>query len=170
MVGLDDTVARAYGLIEEGRSDEGIALLRSVVADNPESADAWFELAGILDYLGMEAAAVTPYERAASLRLPRALEPQWAVQYGSTLRNLGRADDAVRVLRDAIDRSPEYPAIDVMLALALRTAGDPDAASLAALRATLKSDPAASLVRNRRALTAYIDEEGVLVPDPEGPS
>ena len=158
MTDAERTVAEAWDLARDGRTDEALAGLRQLTADQPGSAVAWFELGGMLDWLGREEEAIDPYERADALGLPAHLQPQWALQYGSTLRNVGRLDDAIQTLRGAIARHPDDPALDLMLALSLLDAGDPGAASIEALGAGLKPDADGSIERYRRALTAYVDE------------
>ncbi|WP_313549961.1 tetratricopeptide repeat protein [Corynebacterium sp.] len=84
---------------------------------------AVFELAGLYDSTGYEAEAEaeagTAYERALELGLDAARHARLAVQYGSTLRSLGkvalalhsagRKDEALRVAIEAqIDNLPRY--------------------------------------------------------------
>ena len=158
MTDAERTVAEAWDLAHDGRTDEALAGLRRLTADQPASAVAWFELGGMLDWLGREEEALEPYERADALGLRAELQRQWALQYGSTLRNVGRVDDAIRILRDAIGRHPDYPALDLMLALSQLDADGHEAAAIEAMRAALKPDPHGSIERYRRALTAYVDE------------
>ena len=158
MTNVERIVAEAWDFARDGRTEEALARLRQVTVDQPDSAVAWFELGGMLDWLGREEDALAPYERSHALGLPAELLPRWALQYGSTLRNVGRVDDAIRILRHAIGLHPDYPALDLMLALSLLDAGDPTAASIEALRAGLKPDADRSIERYRRALTAYVDE------------
>jgi tetratricopeptide (TPR) repeat protein len=158
MTDAERAVAEAWALARDGRTEEALARLRQLTTDQPDATVAWFELGGMLDWLGREAEALAPYERARALGLSAELQPQWALQYGSTLRNVGRLDDAIRVLREAIGRHPDYPALDLMLALSLLDAGDPVAAAIEALGAGLKPDADGSIERYRRALAAYVEE------------
>ena len=82
--------------------DEGIAAMRDL-ADACPAGDgrAAFELAGMYDSMGFESEAGTEYEQALKLGLDKARHAQLAVQYGSTLRNLGRLDEAIAVLSAA---------------------------------------------------------------------
>ena len=158
MTDAERMVAESWNLARDGRTDEAVAMLRRLTADQPDSAVAWFEFGGMLDWLGREGEALEPYERAAALGPPPDLQPQWALQYGSTLRNVGRTADAIRVLEEAVRRHPDYPALDLMLALSRLDAGEPALAAGDALRAVLKPDPDGSIERYRRALTAYVEE------------
>jgi tetratricopeptide (TPR) repeat protein len=76
-----------------------------------------------LDSGGDERGAVAEYERALEAGVPDELLPKALLGYGSTLRNVGRNDDSVRVLEDAVRRFPEHQALPVFLAFSLWTAG-----------------------------------------------
>ena len=157
MTDVTGIASEAWRLAHAGHAEEALARLHRLTKENPGSAIGWFELAGMLDWLGREEDALSPYERAAHIGLPDALRPQWALQYGSTLRNVGRTADAIRVLEKAVRRHAEYPALDLMLGLSLLDEGQPEAAAVAALEAALKPDPDGSLGRYRRALTGYVE-------------
>jgi tetratricopeptide (TPR) repeat protein len=81
------------------------------------------ERAFALDSGGDEHGAVVHYERALDAGVPDDLLPKALLGYGSTLRNVGRNDDSVRVLEDAVRRFPEHPALPVFLSFSLWTAG-----------------------------------------------
>lgn len=78
---------------------------------------------------------------------------QLVVQHASTLRNLGRIDEAITMLEDA----PEHPATGaaprVFLALALHSAGLHDEALRVAIEAV---EP--TLPRYRRSVRAYASD------------
>jgi hypothetical protein len=76
-----------------------------------------------LDSGGDEHGAVVEYEQALDAGVPDDLLPKALLGYGSTLRNVGRDDDSVRVLEDAVRRFPEHQALPVFLAFSLWTAG-----------------------------------------------
>ena len=76
-----------------------------------------------LDSGGDEHGAVVEYERALEAGVPDDLLQRAVLGYGSTLRNVGRNEDSVRVLEDAVRRFPEHQALPVFLALSLWTAG-----------------------------------------------
>lgn len=85
----------------------------------PEHLQRAFEL----DSGGDELGAVVEYERALEAGVPDELMEKTLLGYGSTLRNVGRNDDSVRVLEDAVARFPEHQALPVFLAFSLWTAG-----------------------------------------------
>ena len=53
---------------------------------------------------------------------------RFVVGYGSTLRNVGRSDEAIVLLTEEVSRDPGYPALSAFLALALHSAGHRGAA------------------------------------------
>jgi tetratricopeptide (TPR) repeat protein len=79
----------------------------------PKSARAVFELANAYDYLGKEEEAIPLYEKAIQIGLTSEYEAYALLQLGSSLRNVGRVDDAIRILTDAEGRYPELPSISM---------------------------------------------------------
>ena len=111
---------------------------------------ASFELAGMYDSMGFEAEAGAEYERALQLGLDNARHAQLAVQYGSTLRNLGRLDEAIAVLSAAPSHESTGSAPRVVLALALHSAGRKDEALRVAIEAQIDALP-----RYQRSMRSY---------------
>ncbi|MFT3889081.1 MAG: tetratricopeptide repeat protein [Arachnia sp.] len=130
---------------------EGVAAMRAL-AERCPAADgrAAFELAGMYDSMGFEAEAGAEYERALRLGLDDNRHAQLAVQYGSTLRNLGRIDEAITVLEAAPTHESTGSAPRVVLALALHSAGRKDEALRVALEAQIDALP-----RYRRSMRNY---------------
>lgn len=130
-----------------------IELMRSLAGAAPHPALGSFELGGAFDSAGNEAEADVHYTAATSAGLDT-VDPsraaQLVVQHASTLRNLGRVDEAIAMLQHA----PEHPATGaaprVFLALALHSAGRQDEA----LRVAIETiEP--TLPRYRRSVRAY---------------
>ena len=90
-----------------------IAYFKTLADQYPMSGRAKFELANALDYLGEEAQAIPLYEEAISLGLSEEYEAYARLQLGSSLRNVGRFDEAVSLLRDAERHYPHMPSISV---------------------------------------------------------
>jgi tetratricopeptide (TPR) repeat protein len=130
-----------------------IERMRALAAGAPHPALGAFELGGAFDSGGHEAEADVQYAAATAAGLGT-VDPdraaQMAVQHASTLRNLGRVDEAIAMLRDA----PEHPATGaaprVFLALALHSAGRHDEALRVAIEAV---EP--TLPRYHRSVRAY---------------
>ncbi|MGN7192487.1 tetratricopeptide repeat protein [Curtobacterium sp. MCBA15_004] len=132
---------------------ERIARMHVLAAAAPHPALGAFELGGAFDSGGQEAAAHEQYAAATAGGLDE-VDPDRAarmvVQHASTLRNLGRVDEAIAMLRDA----PEHPATGaaprVFLALALHSAGRGDEALRVAIEALVPTLP-----RYHRSVRAY---------------
>ena len=127
--------------------------MRLLAEAAPHPSLAAFELGGAFDSAGREAEADERYSaatRAGLAQIDAARAAQIVIQHASTLRNLGRVDEAIALLRDA----PEHPAVGaapaVFLALALHSAGRPDEALRVAIEAI---EP--GLPRYHRSVRAY---------------
>jgi tetratricopeptide (TPR) repeat protein len=122
--------------------DEGVAAMRKLAEACPASdGRGAFELASGFDSKGLEAAASAEYEHALELGLDEARHAQLAVQYGSTLRNQGRLDEAIAVLSAAPTHESTGSAPRVVLALALHSAGRKDEALRVAIEAQIEALP-----------------------------
>ncbi len=130
-----------------------VSRMTSLAAAAPHPALGAFELGGAYDSTGREAEADERYAAATAAGLAE-VDPgraaQMVVQHASTLRNLGRVDEAIAMLQDA----PEHPATGaapkVFLALALHSAGRTDEALRVAIEAV---EP--TLPRYHRSVRAY---------------
>lgn len=122
----------------------------------PDDAIALFERAGARDSAGLETQAEPLYRAALERGLDDERRPQAVIQLASTLRNLGKVDEAIGMLRAEVAREPASPLRDeasAFLALALVSRGDArEAASLALL--TL----APHLSRYTRSVAGYARE------------
>ncbi|WP_082097462.1 tetratricopeptide repeat protein [Demequina silvatica] len=127
--------------------------MRAVAASAPHPALGAFELGGAYDSAGFEAEADAQYAAATAAGLG-AVDParaaQQVVQHASTLRNLGRVDEAIAMLQAAPVHPETGSAPAVFLALALHSAGRHDEALRVAIEAI---EP--SLPRYRRSVRAY---------------
>lgn len=145
------SVADLWERFDSLSRDEGIAAMRELADTCPASdGRAAFELAGMYDSLGFEAEAGAEYERAVRLGLDTARHAQLAVQYGSTLRNLGRLDEAIAILSTAPTHESTGSAPRVVLALALHSAGRKDEALRVAIEAQIEALP-----RYQRSMRNY---------------
>ncbi|QIK62812.1 tetratricopeptide repeat protein [Leucobacter viscericola] len=138
----------------EASADEVIARITELVSELPaDDPRGPFELGGAYDSAGFEAEAAGHYARAVELGLSGSARAELDIQYASTLRNLGRADEAVAMLRDS-QRDPALGASpEAFLALALHSSGKPDDALAVALEALIPFLP-----RYERSLRGYVSE------------
>jgi predicted Zn-dependent protease len=128
-----------------------------------DDIDAVLAAAYAHDRAGEERQAIVYYDRAYQLGVPEGERRRFTVGYGSTLRNVGRLDDAIAVLGRAVAEDPGYPAFAAFLALALGSAGHHRAALAAMLGCALDAARPGAFDRFDRALTEYHRE--LLDPD-----
>ena len=151
----DSRVATAWDDESLG-DDERVAVIDRLAAERPHDARAMFERAGARDAAGREADAEPLYRAALEAGLDDEHRPQAVIQLASTLRNLERTDEAIRILRAELDRDPVSPLRDeaaAFLALCLVSAGDAREAASVAL-----STLAPHLSRYRRSVASYAAE------------
>lgn len=147
----ESVVTELWDRVDSLDRDEAVAAMREVADACPTSdGRAAFELAGMYDTKGYEAEAGAEYERALGLGLDESRHARLAVQYGSTLRNLGRLDEAIAVLSNAPTHESTGSAPRVVLALALHSAGRKDEALRVAIEAQIEGLP-----RYQRSMRAY---------------
>jgi tetratricopeptide (TPR) repeat protein len=132
----DARVAAVWAAAAQLGDDEVLERIDALVDERgPDDAAAVFEAASVRDYLGREAEAEPLYRRALRLGLDDERRPQATIQLASTVRTLGRADEAIDLLGDhlAEHADDEWTAAGAaFLALALASAGrEREAASVA---------------------------------------
>jgi len=122
-------VAAVWGAVTELSDETVLEMIDELAAERGElDAAAVFETASARDYLGRESEAEPLYRRAIELGLDPLRLPQAVIQLGSTLRILGRADEAIVVLGNWLEENPDHILADTaraFLALAFVSAGHP---------------------------------------------
>jgi tetratricopeptide (TPR) repeat protein len=134
-------------------SDEATFLARmDELAARLPPAVAAFERASAFDSTGHEHEAVRLYEQALELGLEPPRHRRAVIQLASSLRNVGRVDESVALLRDerAAGSDELDDAVEAFLALALVDAGREREAVSLALEALAKHLP-----RYQRSLGNY---------------
>ncbi len=129
-------VSAVWASASELADNDVVAAIDALVVERePDDAAAVFEAASARDYAGRESEAEPLYRRAIELGLDDATLPRATIQLASTLRNLGRVDESVRMLEVLL---ADHPADEwtgpgaAFLALALASRGNErDAASVA---------------------------------------
>ncbi|MEZ4360928.1 MAG: tetratricopeptide repeat protein [Kofleriaceae bacterium] len=147
-----------------GRHDEHLPAALELVAARPSDFAAQREAAFACDFAGDEHQAVRHYDAAWQLGCPPSERRRLLTGYASTLRNVGRVDEAIALLSEAQASDPGYLPHLVFLSLALHSGGH-QAAALATMLGGLldlaercaAADPSAPhpLDRYQRAITAY---------------
>jgi len=132
----ESRVAAVWADAESSSDETVLTRIDALVAERgPDDAAAEFEAASVRDYLGREADAEPLYRAAIANGLDARRHPQAVIQLASTLRNLGRAAEAVDLLEGLLaeHEADEWttPAA-AFLALSLASDGrERDAASVA---------------------------------------
>lgn len=123
MTELGAEIERGWAAARRDDPEPTVAYFADLLARHPSRLDALQAHAEALDYAGHEAEAVPAYERVLAAGVAGDDLRRTLLQYGSTLRNLGRHDDAVAALRAADQQFPGDDTVRVFLALVLTGAG-----------------------------------------------
>jgi tetratricopeptide (TPR) repeat protein len=135
--------------------DIDLELILARAGEQPSDALARMVAAYALDRAGREEEAIVHYDAAWRLGVPDERRQRFLVGYGSTLRHVGRLEEAVALLGDASTASPDYPAYKAFLALALFASGERAAGLATMMDALLDVAGGASLDGYERALARY---------------
>lgn len=134
-----------------------IERIDSLASERPEDDPiALFERAGARDSAGLEAEAEVLYRRALQGGLDDERRTRATIQLASTIRNLGKIDESLALLRAEYEREPRGPLHDAaaaFYALALVSSGESERAASIALQAL-----APHLPRYTRSVTGYARE------------
>jgi tetratricopeptide (TPR) repeat protein len=153
----ESRVAQVWASAPQLTESEVLRRIDELVAERGEAdAQALFEAASARDYIGQESAAEPLYRRALEMGLTEPSLGRAVIQLASTLRNLGRAAEAVTVLQDGFAHDPDHRLGDsarAFLALCLADSGDERAAVAVALDAL-----AGHLPEYSRSVRAYAAE------------
>lgn len=139
-----ERVDAVWAAATDENEPETVAAIAALVAERPDDPVALFELAGAYDYSGDEAVAEPLYRRSLDAGLREPYRGRAVIQLASTLRNLGRPDDAVALLRGTFGEGSDHPLrapAAAFLALALSSRGDERAALAVALDALAQHLP-----------------------------
>ncbi|MFD6415031.1 tetratricopeptide repeat protein [Streptomyces sp. NPDC060194] len=152
----DAALAEVARLRDGERLEEARELLLGLSAAHPDDGGIAYVTACVHDRMGLEAEAVGFYERA--LRgggLDDEDRRGALLGLGSTLRVLGRYEEAVATLRAGVARHPDDGGLRTFLAMALYNTGGHHEAmgELLTLLAATSSDP--SVREYRRAIEFY---------------
>ncbi len=132
---------------------------REAARARPDDVAAQIAAAYACDRAGDEALAVAFYDAAWRLGVPAADRAEFVVGYGSTLRNVGRSEEAATILERFVREHPDDHAARCFYGLALHSAGRHGSALAELLEVALSLHAASPhLTRYRRALTEYRDE------------
>lgn len=149
---VDQVWADADNLTE----DELVAAIDRVAAERPENdALALFERGGARDSTGRPDLAEPLYREAMAAGLPDDERAQCTIQLASSLRNLGRPEESLVLLRAEFDGKPDHPyagAAAATTALVLTSLGRPVEGVSLLIHALVPTMP-----RYQRSMSAYAD-------------
>ena len=146
----DAELDRIAAARDRGAMAPTIAALLDMQQRYPGHARVLYELAGAYDTAGEEATAAGFYEQALSAGLSGDVLRRCYLQYGSTLRNLGRTAESLAVFAEARRSYPGSASLRVFEALSLHADGRVDAA-LGTLLLLLGEDPDGTELERYRA-------------------
>ena len=159
MTDADDWQARVDAVWADADQlgDEGVISAIDGLAAERQAGDALalFERAGARDSAGLEEEAEPLYREAIAAGLPDDEHGQAVIQLASTIRNLGRAEESLELVRAEFAGRPEHPYADAaaaMEALALASLGRPTEGLAVTIHALVKHMP-----RYHRSMHAYAD-------------
>ena len=156
--------AEIAALWELTDADERVRVAQALYRGSPGDARVSYEYAGTYDSRGDEALAVPLYLEALAVGLREPWRHRCRLQLASTLRNLGRLDEAREHVDAAVAEVPDSLGAQAFRALILHDAGEPTAALRGLLQAIAGTSTDTDVARYRRALTAYAESLG----DPRG--
>jgi cyanophycin synthetase len=143
---------RALWAVEDDA--ERVTTGRRLAEEHPGDARVLYEYAGTHDSAGNEEEAVPLYREALSLGLREPYRHRAQLQLASTLRNVGRLEEARELVDEVTVRHPDSLGVAAFRALVMHDQGDPATLrDLLTVIATTSTDD--DVARYRRSLTAY---------------
>lgn len=138
--------------IWESDPEDGIARFRSLAERSPQEVDFWGALGGAYDSSGMSDRAIPYYERALELSEKAPWRRYVCLQLSSSYRNVGRLEEAKRLLTESIERYPDFHVLSVMLSFVQHDQGQAGSAvrTLFDLLTFLSPDATAPYLRAMR--------------------
>jgi len=131
---------------------------QALVAEHPHDPRLLFELAGTKDAMGDEQGAIGLYEQALACGLREPHRHRAQLQLASSLRVVGRAPEAQRLVADVLETRPHNTAALLLRALVQADLGQERQAVADLIRSTLEATTDVDTQAYRRALRAYADE------------
>ncbi|WP_238162731.1 tetratricopeptide repeat protein [Kribbella capetownensis] len=153
---LAATIEEAFGRRDRSNMQPTIDYFERLLIEHPGNPYVLYEVGGSYDSDGQEAKAIEYYERALP-GLSGETRRKCLLQYGSTLRNLGRFDDSLDVFKKACAEFPESDSLRVFKALTLHAAGQKDKALASLLLVIADRVDSAEIKRYEAAIRGNAD-------------
>ena len=152
---MDDELREIARLEALGELSAAHARAIALAQAHPHDVRAQVAAAYACDRNDREHDAIRFYDAAWKLGVPLDEQPGFLLGYGSTLRNVGRVDEAISILTDAVRRFPDRAEFSAFLALALHSAGRSTSAVATLLKSALQAARPDGFGPYRRALAEY---------------
>lgn len=147
----DARIDTFWAEFDEDQPEREFASMSALVAERPDGdAVGLYEWASVHDSLGREAEAAELYRQSLDAGLSGERLPQAKIQFASTLRNLGRFDEAIAILESVGRTDVTGDAHLAFLALTQFSAGRPELAARIAIGAL-----SGTLPRYSRSVSRY---------------
>ncbi|MEP6860949.1 MAG: tetratricopeptide repeat protein [Deltaproteobacteria bacterium] len=160
---IDEELATITRLRNAGNHEGAYEHAMRLVGEFPTDVRAQMASAYACDRTDREHEAVTYYDTVYRMGIPEDEKAGFLLGYGSTLRNVGRMDEALEVLREASRLFPEDAAVLAFLAISLHSARRNDEAMATMIRAALMAARENGFGRFARALREYEEELAAFV-------
>lgn len=125
---LEARIAEIFGRRDRENMQPTIDAFLELLAEHPGQPEVLYEVGGSYDTAGEEQTALGYYEDAMAAGLSGDTLRRCLMQYGSTLRILGRYDESLEALDRALEEYPDSASVRAFHALALHAAGRSDGA------------------------------------------
>ena len=125
---LEADLATIFAARDRDDMEPTVRALLAILDEHPEEASVLYAVGGAYDTAGREEIALGYYEHALGNGLHGDMLRKCYLQYGSTLRNVGRIEDSLAVFARARTEFPDSESLAIFEALTLHAAGRPSAA------------------------------------------
>jgi Flp pilus assembly protein TadD len=149
---LEATIAEIFERRDREHMQPTIDAFLALLSEHPGQPEVRYEVGGAYDTAGDEETAAGYYESALAAGLAGDALRKCLLQYGSTLRLLGRLEESVAVLDRALTGWPESASVRAFHALGLHAAGRSDGAVGELLALVADTVRTADVVRYEAAL------------------
>jgi tetratricopeptide (TPR) repeat protein len=152
---LTDAIKEGWAKADRDNLGPTIDYFSGLLQQFPGNPYALYEYGGALDSAGREAEAAGVYERAFAAGLDGDTLRKGLIQYGSTLRNLGRYEEALAAMSRARREFPGSDSVRMFLALTLVSAGRGNDAVAELINLALDRLDGEDAQRYQRSLRGY---------------
>jgi tetratricopeptide (TPR) repeat protein len=153
---LAATIEDGFSRRDRDNMQPTIDFFEKLLREHPDNPYVLYEVGGAYDTDGQEDKAIAFYLRALP-GLSGDVRRKCLLQYGSTLRNLGRFDDSLDVFKKACAEFPESDSLRVFKAITLHAAGHKDKALATLLLVVADRVDTAEIERYEAAIRGNAD-------------